>query len=402
MAESDNQSFKFYLKGIASAHTSEGLRQVVFPWLIVGVLGLSAEKLGTAQMLLMLPNLLLLLWGGAISDNRHLGSYLFKLYLLYSLPFAVLIVWSLLYGFSYSLVLVFALGFGLITPFIQPAKESLLAQVTAQAVQGAVAKATFVQFSANGVGILIASSMDKVGLYPLLIAHIVAYFCAAYFFRACHVNAERRPKKSTSLSDVASGLRLVWDNPALRQLMTLVAITSFVGLAIYLVAIAFLARDVYQGGASLFAIFQFSFMAGVVVANGLFMRFHHLFKRLGRAMLICYVVRAGLLLLISLKFNTYWATVLVFLWGCFYGLSTTLARSLAFQQAPPEYRSRVVSIFQLCLFGAGPFGAFAAGQLVEHLGVLVSIQVLSAVIFVAAVVNIVRTPLRGPLWSFRF
>ncbi|MCB1667921.1 MAG: MFS transporter [Pseudomonadales bacterium] len=394
---SAQNSFRPYLNAIGSAHTSEGIRQVVFPWLVVGVLGLSADKLGLAQMVMMLPNLLLLLWGGAISDNRHLGSYLFRLYLLYSVPFIVLIGWSLLFGFSFVLIIVFGLSFGLITPFVQPAKESLLAQVTAQAVQGAIAKTTFVQFSANSVGILIASLMEQVGLYALLVAQVVMYVAAAYFFRNCHSETNVLAKKTTTLRDVVSGVQLVWGNTQLRQLMSLVAITSFVGLAVYLVAIAFLARDVYQGGASFFAVLQFCFMAGVVVANGLFIRFHHLLKRLGRALLLCYVFRAVLLLLISLRFSAEWAAALVFIWGCFYGLSTTLARSLAFSEAPSEYRSRVVSIFQLCLFGAAPFGAFAAGLLVESLGVLVAIKILSGVILLTALVGVFK----GPLWNFR-
>ncbi len=83
-------SFQNYLSGLGCSAVAMGLQIVIFPWLVVGVLHEPADRVGLAQMAVMLPNLLFILLGGAISDNRHLGSYLFRLYLLYLLPFCMM------------------------------------------------------------------------------------------------------------------------------------------------------------------------------------------------------------------------------------------------------------------------------------------------------------------------
>ena len=392
-----SHGFRIYLGALGAGHTATGLQLILFPWLMVGVLGESPERVGLAQMLVLLPNLLFVLWGGALSDNRNLSSHLFRLYLLYTLPFIFLIVASLLTELSFWLVIVFGLSFGMVTPFAQPAKESLLAQVTKQAMHGAVAKATFVQFSANSVGVLLAGYFDQLGLYPLVIAQIICLITAALLFRACSVDASDSTKERNSRRDIVSGLRLVLRRKALLNLLLLVAITGFLGLGAYMVAIPFLVRDIYQAGPTLFAALQFSFMMGVVVANVGLIRLHYLLQRPGRAMMISLLLRAVILILIAQQLPEGWVIALVFLWGCFSGISMTLGRSFAHMESPLEYRARTLSIYQLCLLGSAPLGAWVVGQMIDRAGVLLSIQWLG----LAALIATVLLAVIGPLWNHK-
>ncbi|MDO7654022.1 MAG: hypothetical protein MUQ57_04890, partial [Porticoccus sp.] len=73
-------SFRVYLGGVGASSLAQGLQIVLFPWLLVGVLNESALRVGYAQMALMLPQLFFILIGGVVSDNRHLGHHLFRLY----------------------------------------------------------------------------------------------------------------------------------------------------------------------------------------------------------------------------------------------------------------------------------------------------------------------------------
>ena len=130
-----------------------GVHTILFPWLIIGVLEESPSRLGLAQMALLLPNLLFILPGGVVSDGRHRGSWLSVLYALYILPVGLLFIAVATDQLSFSLMLLFAVSFGTISAFVQPARESLLGYADQNLMHQAVAKVVAVQFVAQGVGV---------------------------------------------------------------------------------------------------------------------------------------------------------------------------------------------------------------------------------------------------------
>ncbi len=384
MSDSDGLKgldFRAYLFGIGSGHLAAGLQVTLFPWLIVGVLHESPDRIGVAQMAVLLPNLFFILWGGVLSDARHLGSHLFRLYSLYTLPLLVLLVAILSHQLSYWIVLIFGTTYGVITAFVQPARESLLAQAATQSLQGAVSRATFVQFVASSVGILLAGSMDHIAVEILLIVQVLLFLTAGYFFRRSNNGPRQVVASGTPWRNVASGLQLVWARKRLLHLMILVASTGFLGMGAYLVVIPLLARDVYQQDASFFATLQFCFTFGVIVANLLFMRFHYLLRWPGRMMLFSQMARGLLLMLISLHLPPWLLFVVIWFWGLFSGVSMVLGRVMTHSESPNEYRSRVVSIYQLCFFGAAPLGAWVGGEFIGAVGVLQTLIILGGAMF---------------------
>jgi hypothetical protein len=60
---------RWYLGGVSSYFLSGGAQMVLLPWLVAVVLQESAERVGIAQSLAMLPGLLLILVGGATADR---------------------------------------------------------------------------------------------------------------------------------------------------------------------------------------------------------------------------------------------------------------------------------------------------------------------------------------------
>lgn len=90
--------------------------------------------------------------GGVVSDGRHRGSWLSVLYALYILPVGLLFIAVATDQLSFSLMLLFAVSFGTISAFVQPARESLLGYADQNLMHQAVAKVVAVQFVAQGVG----------------------------------------------------------------------------------------------------------------------------------------------------------------------------------------------------------------------------------------------------------
>lgn len=398
MAESTRlSSFQCYLGGLGSSAVAMGLQVVIFPWLVVGVLHESADRVGLAQMAVMLPNLLLILWGGALSDNRHLGSYLFRLYLMYLLPFGMMFI-AVNQGYlSYELLIVFGASYGVITAFIQPARESLLSQVAGEDLQRSVVRTTMVQFAAQSLGYLSAGLFDRIGLSVLLVFQMLMFIAAGLFLRASQPVGEglRKGRQHQSQSIVA-GLQAVWQHARLLPLMLLVGATGFLGFGVYLVAMPLMTREVYGQSAVFYAGLQLSFTAGVLLANVLYLRLRGGFRQPGRVLVISLFSRGLIMLLIATHLPVGLLFPAVMVWGMFSGISISLGRMMTHTEAPEAYRSRVVSIYQLAFFGTAPIGAWVTGQLISTQGVLETFASLGALTLLVASLGVFSQLWRSP------
>jgi MFS family permease len=378
--------FRWYLGGVGSGAVAMGLQVVLFPWILVGVLHETPARVGLAQTAVLVPSLLLILLGGAISDNRHLGTYVRRLFLLYVLPCGLLLWAGLTARLDYPLLLLFGVCYGTITAFVQPAREALLPQVYAGNIQQSVAQSTFVQFAAQSVGIVAAGQFDRIGLPLLLLVQMVMFVIAGNLFRRAQPAHEglQTGRRREPLG-VASGFATVWRLPGLRALMAVVSITGFFGFGAYLVAVPLMIREIYQGGAGLFSLVQLCFTLGVLSANLLFMRRGSSLGRPGRA-LIASLFGRGIVLAVLAFHLPLWALFpAVVVWGIFSGMAITLGRVLTHTQAPDSHRSRVVSIYQLAFFGTAPLGAWLTGQIIAGFGVLPALAALGGCTLIASV-----------------
>lgn len=399
LTDSPTGSFRFYLQGMGVSSFAHGLQIVLFPWLLVGVLNESPERVGIAQMALMLPQLLFVLWGGVMSDNRHPGQHLFRLYLLYNLP-CLLLMGALWSGqLSFSVMLLYGFCFGTITAFVQPARESLLSRVVDSQLQQAVARASFVQFTAQSAGIFLAGYMDRIGLLPLIGLQLVMLATSGWLLRNSlgYLPESSMGRRGSTWVDMMSGLKLVWHHRRLFQLMMVVAATGFLGFGLYLVAMPLLTREVYQQGASFFASIQFTFMLGVIISNVIIIRLVGRFRQPGRVLLASLLIRGLFLIIIALHPPVWLLFLLVLLWGAASGVAMMLGRSLTHEESPQKYRARVVSVYQLSLFGAATVGAWLSGHAIAAVGVLTAIGTLGALTVVTALVAIKFSDLWQPL-----
>ncbi len=75
-------AYRYFLVGVASWFAAWGMQLVLFQWLVVEVLAAAPSRVGTAQLAVMLPSLLLLLLGGAAADRVEPGRLLALLHAL--------------------------------------------------------------------------------------------------------------------------------------------------------------------------------------------------------------------------------------------------------------------------------------------------------------------------------
>lgn len=396
-----------------------GLHAVLYPWLVVGVLNESPSRLGLAQLAVLLPNLLFILPGGVISDRRHRGSWLSQLYMLYTLPIALLLGAIIYDQLTFTVLILFGMVFGTVSAFVQPARESLLGYASQTLMHQAVAKVVMIQFIAQGIGFAIAGQLEGLGLAVMLVLQLLMFLASSVLIKRSHPEmAPAEPLTSgeepsadetlstepmdklaprESLSELRAGFALFTSDKTLLHLLLLVSATGFLAFGVYLVGMPLLAREGYQGGAGLFALMQVSFTLGIVAANFSVSRQKDTFKRPGRLMIISFLGRGTLVFFIALLPNFWLLFPIIFAWGAFSGLSMTLGRTILHNQVPHSHRSRAASVYQLCLFGGAPLGAWVCGYAIEHTGLAPTFAVIALLTLLVSIVAAAFSP----LWSLK-
>ena len=404
--------FRHFLATIGTSNLAMGLHTVLYPWLVVGVLDQSPSRLGLAQLAVLLPNLLFILPGGVISDRRHRGAWLSRLYLLYLFPIAILIGAALSGELTFSLLLMFGMVFGTVSAFVQPARESLLGYTAQGVMHQAVAKVVMVQFIAQGIGFVLAGQLETLGLTVLLIVQMLMFMLSSVLIKRSHPQLEierdiesgnesskenTAAEKRETLQELRAGFALFLTDKALLHLLLLVTATGFLAFGVYLVGMPLLAREAYQGGAGLYATLQVTFTMGIVAANFVVSRQKNTFKRPGRLMIISFLGRGGLVSVIALMPNFWILFPVIFAWGAFSGMSMTLGRTILHNQVPHSHRSRAASVYQLCLFAGAPLGAWACGYAIEQVGLS---QTFTVIAVLTLVVSIIAATV-SPLWTLK-
>jgi MFS family permease len=391
-------SFGHYLATIGTSNFGLGLFTLIYPWLIVGVLQESPSRLGMAQMALLLPNLLFILPGGVVSDRSHRGSWLSLLYLLYLVPVGVLAGAILTNQLSFLVLIVCGMAFGTVSAFVQPTRESLLGYAAPNLMHQAVAKVVMVQFIAQGIGFAAAGQLESIGVTFLLALQMAAFVASSLLIRQSHPRPLERdketPKPRQPLTELREGVQLFFETKALFHLVVLTFATGALAFGVYLVGMPLIAKQAYGGGAQLYAAMQVTFTLGVVSANFGVMKRAKMFNRPGRLIIITFLWRGGLVGVVGLLPSFWVLFPTLFVWGFFSGLSMTLGRTLLHNQVPHELRSRASSVYQLCLFGGAPLGAWGCGFSIEAIGLsytFMGITCLTLIVSVAAFFS--------PLWA---
>ncbi|MBT5388007.1 MAG: MFS transporter [Porticoccaceae bacterium] len=384
-----------------------GLHKVLYPWLVVGVLNESPSRLGLATMAMMLPNLLFILPGGVISDRRHRGSWLSFLFLLYLLPLGILLASVLNGSLTFNLLLLFGVAFGTILAFVQPARESLLGYAAPEIMHQAVAKVMMVQFIAQGVGFMIAGQLDNLSLEQLLGFQMLVFLASSLLMKRCHPLPKVQQPESTPIpqssdkptkqtwSELREGLQLFRDDKSLLHLLFIIFATGFLAFGVYLVGMPLIARELYNGGAGLYSALQVTFSIGIVSANFAVMKQSSMFKRPGRLMVISFLMRGSLVGIIATVPSMWVLFPVVYIWGVFSGLSMTLGRTILHNQVSHKLRSRAASVYQLCLFGGAPLGAWVCGITIEAVGLSAAFVAIASTTLLVSIL----TAWKSPLWQ---
>jgi len=378
---------RWYLSGHIAYFLAMGIQGVLVPWLVTIVLAETPERVGIAQMVSMLPMLLLIMPGGATADRVELRSHLIRLQIFAAFPSLFLAVVILTGNLSYWVVLAFVLSMASIGAWIVPARDSILTRIAVRSMDGAipraVALATAAQFAAQVVGMLLATLAGFAGAVPFLAAHsvlaLVTAFSTSRLEPAPPVKREGGGHSRTK--EMLAGLSMTLADPDLRAIMILTGLGGILYIGVFMVIFPLLARDAYGGGALEIGLFTAAFFGGIGASSFLLTRLPEI-RRQGRAIMIAMSMGSITMTLVHFQ-PPFWAVlVFVLIWGLSAGVSMSTARAMVQARAPDSHRGRMLAAFQLAMMGGGPVGSLLAGYVASKLGLFDAILVPPALMTV--------------------
>ncbi|MHA6289239.1 MFS transporter [Maricaulis sp. CAU 1757] len=370
--------FGAYLVLVAGWFFGFGLQTTLFPGVITFTLGESPERLGIAQAALTGPMMLLLPAAGVLAERKDRRGIMFYFYIFAGLAAITLGLLLVTDHLSYWIMVVFALLIGVAGGFVMPARDSAInpvVRISAQTrhggieLQRAVVMASAVQFGAQIAGMAAGYFAARTGPGALFVLQgvglLIGGLSAAFLPR---LGSKRHKSTAHPVTDLVDGIRAVFTS---RVLMPMTVMMIAIGLLVvggsFFVLIPILIRENYGGGYAEIASLMAIFWIGALVANVALVKFGQIEKP-GRAMLIAQgvTVLATGAFAIDLPFWSLY--VLVFCWGMGAGIAISLSRSVVQEQAPPDKLARVMSVYQLGLFGGMPAGAILMGFIVGAMG----------------------------------
>src|SRR5262249_44746747 len=245
--------FHLYLLGTGSWFLAFGIQSVMFAWLVTMMLHESPHMVGIAQMTMLIPTMLLILVGGSLADivgGRRIVLIAQSVAVVPPLFLCIVLATDHL---SYRSMICYAIVMGLAQAFVTPARDGLLNQVATGGIQGAVVRASMMQFGVQVLGLGIASLAEQLGPWPILLAQSLVLATGVRFFSMLPDPPPPPERDRHRLRDIgrsiAEGYRTIAASPAMRMtvLQSCAMGTCFMGS--YIVTLPLLVREYYSGTA---------------------------------------------------------------------------------------------------------------------------------------------------------
>ncbi len=368
--EDSGAQLSWYNASSALWMASFSIQQLLVIWILVGVLHESPERVGLAQLLIGIPGLIFMLWGGVMGDRMDGRNLLIRVHLLSAMPPLLLALASIYGVLGFWVLIGTALAAGLLNSASNPTRNTILNKVAGNRLQLAISLSTGIGLMASMAGTKIAGELDTIGLNSVLLLQALLFILGAAFVAKLNpTTVEVQANRKSTVNTIREGLIHVWRFKLARDLIALNCLSSFFNAGAWLVAVPFIITRVYMGDAVLLANLTVIFYFGSLVASFGLLRFMPL-RKPGRLYLIMQVSRIPVLVILWLKPDLWLVWVAIMYWGFNMGITTTMSRLMIQEFSEPRFRSRVMSIFTLSIMSAAPVGSLILGYIIGAWGPL--------------------------------
>jgi MFS transporter, DHA1 family, staphyloferrin A biosynthesis exporter len=377
-----HRNYRLLWFGSLVSNSGDWMDQVALNWLVYQLTG-SAVSLGLLNLCRLLPILVFTLVGGVVADRLERRRLLFvtqAVAMVLAFALAILVSTGLV---QFWMVLVVAIGRGVMMSFNQPARQSLLSDLVpreilmnAIALNSATMNLTRVIGPVIG-GLLIAS----VGVAGAFYLNGASFLAVLYSLMLMRFPARIQRAHRGMLTELVSGMRYLGSRPDLRTLVLLALLPMIFGMP-YMTMLTVFASDVLRAGGTGLGVLTACSGIGAV-SGALYVAGRSAAGNRRRVMLWGLVGFGGALLAFAAS-QLFWISAVALLGvGFFQQLYMSLNNTLIQEDVDEAYRGRVLSILFLNR-GMVPLGTMLAGFGTDLFGAQVTTVAMAAVLVLLA------------------
>jgi MFS family permease len=378
-----HRNYQLLWIGTIVSNSGDWMDQIALNWLVYQLSG--SAVLAFLNLARLAPIFVFTLVGGVIADRAERRKLLFTTQFVAMLLAFVLATLTITGLVQIWMVILIAVGRGVVLSFNQPARQSLISElVPREDLKNAIAlnSATLNLTRVLGptVGGLLIATVGVAGAFYLNAASFLAVLYALTLMRF----PDRAPRRArgSMLADLGGGLSYLKSKPTLRTLVMLALVPMVLGMP-YMTLLTIFASDVLKvGGGGLGLLTACSGVGAVGGALWVAANAHRV--RLGRLMFTGLVAFGAMLVIFALS-PWFWVSV-VALVGVGAGQQIYMASNNALIQTnvEEEYRGRIVSTLFLNR-SMVPLGTVLAGLGTQAFGVQPTSAVMAAGLLLLAV-----------------
>ena len=379
------RDFRLFWFGQIISLSGTWMQSVAQGWLVYS-LTKSPLYLGMVAAAASLPILLFSLFGGVIADRypkRDLLLFTQALSIIPALALGLLTSSGIVTVWQ---VAVLAAFLGTINALDIPVRQSFLAEMVGKGhIVNAIALNSAAFNGARIIGPVIAgTTIAFLGIPACFYLNALSFIAVIIALYRIEARGEIRTESEGMLRDFMNGIRFVLDNKDIRNVFSLIAVFSIIGLP-YISLLPVFAAEVFHQGAKGFGFLVGSSGIGALTA-ALNIAARGDIRNKPRFMALTGLCFSAALLAFSLSV-TFWLSLAIIM-ICGWGMVSYLAVANSFIQitVPNELRGRVMSVYSLVFLGTVPIGNAIMGVIAERLGTPRAVTVSGVVCLLAAAV----------------
>jgi MFS family permease len=378
-----HRNFQLLWFGTVISSSGDWMDQIALNWLVYQLSG-SAVQLAILNLARLAPIFIFTLVGGVIADRAERRRLLFTTQAVAMILAFILATLTITGIVQIWMVIVIAVGRGIVLSFNQPARQSLISElVPREDLKNAIAlnSATLNLTRVLGptIGGLLIATVGVAGAFYLNAATFLAVLYALALMR--FPDRVARKAQTGMLSDLAGGLSYLVQRPTLRTLVILALLPMVLGMP-YMTMLTIFASDVLKvGGAGLGLLTACSGAGAVMGALWVAANAHRV--RLGSLMFFGLIAFGATLLVFAVS-PWFWLSVVALVAvGAAQQIYMASNNALIQTHVEEEYRGRILSTLFLNR-STVPLGTVLAGVGTTFFGVQPTSAVMAAGLLVLA------------------
>jgi MFS family permease len=371
------RDFRLLFGGTATSILGDQFYLIATPWLVLQMTN-DPLALGFVTALGGIPRAVLMLLGGAFVDRFSQRAVMIASDVLRMIFTGLLAVAVLTGTVQLWMLYLISLGFGLVAGFAVPAGNSIVPMLVEErdlqagnsVILGSTQIAGFIGPTLAGILIGgLSKSMQGVGVaYAVDAASFLLSAAALLLMRTGKRGAIARPDAPNDgiMSSIFSGIKFLWQDPALRLMFVVVTAVNFLFIGPMLIGIPVLANQYLKEGAVAFGLLVSGVAGGNLIGYILAAQLPRPGGKVIRILLLAGLAVFGLAVgAMGFIRSTTMLFIIIFLLGLGNGYIVILVLTWIQSRTPRDMLGRMMSMLMLTNTGLSPVSQAASGAVMK-------------------------------------